>query len=144
MEIPVNFFAILIAAITNMAIGFAWYSPALFGRSWMKIMGHTPEKLKKLQEKMGPLYALSFIGALLMAYILSHVIQFSASFFQGEYDIVSTGLMSAFWMWLGFVAPVQMTDVIFGNRPWKLFYINTGYQFISMLAMGLILSIMGV
>jgi hypothetical protein len=34
---------------------------------------------------------------------------------------------------------VQLTDKLFGNRPIKLFLINTGYQLVSYVVMGAIL-----
>jgi len=52
-----------------------------------------------------------------------------------------TGLMSAVWMWLGFIMPVQFTDVLFSKKPVKLFGINTGYRLISLLVMGVVISL---
>lgn len=138
--IEVDYLAVLVAAIVSMAIGFAWYSPALFGKPWMKLMGYTEESIKKAQKGMGPMYALSFVLALVTAYVLFHVMAMSEAFF-GE-PPVTTGLMTAFWSWVGFVAPVQATDVIFGGKKWKLFWINTGYQLSALLAMGLTLGLM--
>jgi hypothetical protein len=42
-------------------------------------------------------------------------------------------------VWAGFVMTVQLTDKLFGNRPWTLFFINTGYQLVCYLVMGAIL-----
>lgn len=51
-------------------------------------------------------------------------------------------LMTSFWSWLGFVAPVQFTEVLFSGKSTKLFLINTGYQLASLLAMAIILTMM--
>ncbi len=138
--IDVNFIAVIIAAVVSMIIGFVWYMPGFLGNPWMKEMGYTPESIKKAQKKMGPMYALSFVGAIVMAYVLTHVMVFSENYFG--LPRLQTGLTTAFWMWLGFVAPVQMTDVIFGGRSGKLFFINTGYQLVSLVAMGIVLGLM--
>lgn len=46
-------------------------------------------------------------------------------------------------MWLGFVMPVQVTTTIFSDKKnWKLFAIDTGYQLVSLLGMGLVLGMM--
>lgn len=140
MDVPVNYLAVLLAGVASMAVGFAWYHPMFFGKAWMKEMGYTEKSLKAEQNKMGALYGLSLLGALIMAYVLSHVMVFSMNYFH--YAPVSTGLSSAFWMWLGFVAPVQMTDVIFGRKNWKLYKLNTGYQLTSLLVMGWVLGSM--
>jgi hypothetical protein len=49
--------------------------------------------------------------------------------------------MTGFWVWLGFFAPLQSDEVLWGGKPWKLFFINTSYRLVSLLAMGLILAL---
>ena len=88
---------------------------------------------------MGKLYGLSFVVSLITAYVLSHVMVMSENFFH--YSMLSTGLTSAFWMWLGFMMPVQITATIFGDKKWTLFGIDTGYQLVSIMAMGVVIAI---
>lgn len=140
MNIEVNFLSVLIAAVAAMAVGFVWYSPFLFAKPWMKLMGYTAESMKSKQKEMGKTYLISFALTLLTTYVLYHVMVMSMNFFH--YDSFSTGLTSAFWMWLGFIMPVQMTNVLFGKEVWKLFFINTGYQLASVLSMGVVLGLM--
>jgi hypothetical protein len=45
--VPINYLAVLVAALVPMIIGFAWYSPALFAKKWMAILGKTEEEIKK-------------------------------------------------------------------------------------------------
>ncbi len=137
MEIVVDYVAVLLAGIASMVVGFLWYSPSFFGKPWMALMGYTTKSLEAAKKEMGKIYALSFVASLLMAYVLSHVMTLSMNFF--EYEALSTGLMSAFWMWLGFIAPVQLTDVLYGKKNLKLYAINTGYQLASLLTMGAVL-----
>lgn len=140
MNVEVNYIAILIAGIVSMGIGFLWYSPMVLGKPWMKEKGYTSEGLKKAQKEMGPLYGFSFLLSLLMAYVLSHVMTMAQNFFS--YPALSTGLTSAFWMWLGFIMPVQATATIFGQKNWKLFGIDTGYQLASVAAMGIVIALL--
>jgi hypothetical protein len=139
MEIEVNNIAILLAAVVSMAIGFAWYSRALFGKQWMKLKGYTPDSLKKAQKEMGKWYTVSFVVALITAYVLAHIMVLSENFYHNSR--VQTGFATAFWAWLGFVMPVQLTEEIFGEKKWKLFLINTGYQLASLVAMGIVLGV---
>jgi disulfide bond formation protein DsbB len=129
---------VLLAGVVSMVVGFLWYSPVLFGKPWMKLMGINPKNMKDAQKAMGKQYGISFLVTLLSAYVLFHTIVLSENYFH--YDRLSTGLISAFWMWLGFVAPVQLTDVLFGGKKLKLFAINTGYQLASLLAIGVVLA----
>lgn len=139
MNVEVNYLAVLVAGIVSMVVGFVWYT-VLFSKPWIKEMGYTKESMEKARAKMGKMYVLSFVLSLLMAYVLFHIMTFSGSFYH--YPKVMTGLTSAFWIWLGFVMPVQATDVIFGGKPWKLFWINTGYQLASLLGMGVTIGLM--
>jgi hypothetical protein len=139
MEISINYLAVLVASIAVMVIGFLWYSPILFGEQWAKLKGYTDESLKAEQKKMGKLYSLSFLATLLMAYILSHVMALSNAFYG--YGMLQTGLTSAIFMWLGFVMPIQFTSQLFGEKKWKLFCIDTGYQLASLIVMGAVISL---
>src|SRR3989344_6888370 len=140
--IEVNYLAIVVATVGAMALGFAWYQPALFGKIWIREMGYSEKELKEDQKKMGKYYGMSFVVTVLMAYVLNHVIGLSMAFYN--YAPIMTGITSAFWMWLGFVAPVQVTGVIFSReRNWKLLKINTGYQLVSLLVMGIVIGFMG-
>ena len=140
MNVEVTLIAVLVAGFVSMAVGFLWYSPMLFGKPWMKLMGITKESMKEAQKEMGKMYALSFVATLVTAYVLFHVMTFSENFY--DYTSLQTGFTTAFWVWLGFVAPVQMTDVLFGGKKWNLFFINAGYQLASLLAMGVAMGLL--
>ena len=140
MDFYVNYVAILLAGVASMVVGFAWYSPMLFAKPWMKLMGHSADSMKKTQKDMGGMYALSFVLSLITAFVLAHVIQISEIVF--DHTTLQAGIFSALGMWFGFIMPVQATDVIFGGKKWKLFGINTGYQLASLLVMGVVLSFM--
>ena len=129
----VNLWSVLVAAIATMAIGFLWYSPILFARPWMVLMGYDPDdkaKLGEMQKGAGKLYGISFVASLVAAFVLSKII-FGLAINSALY-----GLKVGFAVWLGFVATVQLTDSLFSKKPAKLFLINTGYQLVCYLAMG--------
>jgi hypothetical protein len=54
-------------------------------------------------------------------------------------DTLTTALVISLMLWIGLIAPVQFSDVVFGRKPMNLYLINTGYQLVSILIMGLIL-----
>lgn len=136
-----NYLAVLLAGIASMTVGFFWYSRVGFGKPWMQLKGYTETTLKAAQAKMGKLYALSFIMSLLMAYMLAHVTYLSNAFF--DQGVLHAALSSAFFLWLGFVLPVQVTNQIFSDQKWKLLAIDTGYQLAAMLVMGLVIGWLG-
>lgn len=135
MIAEVNLGVVLVAALATMALGFLWYSPVLFGKPWMALMGKTDADMPEMKKKATKAYALSFIGALVMAYVLAHFVDYVGA------TTVSDGLQLGFWIWLGFAATIGYTDVLFGGKPFKLFLINTGYQLVELLLMGVILAV---
>lgn len=134
----VNLLAVLVAAISTMVVGFLWYSPLLFAKPWMREMGYDPQdkaRVQEMQKSAGPAYLGSFLASLVSAFVL-------ALFFHWfRVQDLHAGLGVAFHVWLGFVATVQLTGVLFMKQSTKLFAINTGYQLASYLAMGAILAV---
>jgi hypothetical protein len=141
MEVPVNYLAILVAAVANMALGFVWFGP-LFGKVWTRAMGWSDAEMAVGREKMKKdgwkTYGIQALGACVMAYVLSHVLVFATSYMQVSGWM--TGLSSAFWMWLGFIAPVTIGVVLWERKPWKLWFVQGGYYLVALLVMGVIIA----
>lgn len=136
--VPINFLAVLVAAISSMVLGFLWYGP-IFGKTWMALSGVTQEKIVAGKSKgMGKAYVMAFFGSLVMSYVLAHALVFASAYLQASG--VSAGLMAAFWNWLGFIAPVTLGTVLWDGKPWKLWFLNNAYWLFSLLIMGVILS----
>lgn len=138
--IEVNIIGIFVAAIASMIVGFVYYMVPFISKPWMKLMNYSKDDVKPSSQEMAKMYGTSFILAIITAFILSHVMAMSKAYFNET--LLVTGIMTAFWMWLGFVMPVQLTGVLFEKKPFKLFGINTGYQLLSLLAMGIVIGLM--
>ena len=124
--VNINWWAVVVAAAINMAIGAAWYSPALFGKKWAHLLG------KKVGD-MGDAntgYMVAAVGALAQAWILAHFVTYAGdlTFWKGA--------VSGFWLWLGFVAIIMAGGLVFEGRPWKLWNINAGYYLLVLLING--------
>jgi surface polysaccharide O-acyltransferase-like enzyme len=132
----VNLWAVLASALATMVVGFLWYSPILFARPWMVLMGYDPNdkaKIAEMQKSAGPSYAMSFVASILAAAVLGKII---AVMTVGS---ALYGMKVGLAVWLGFVTTVQLTNSLFSRQPAKLYAINTGYQLVCYLAMGAIL-----
>lgn len=135
--IPINYWAVIVAAAASIVLGFLWYGP-MFGKQWMALTGITKEKAEADKQKgMGKSFALMAIGSLLTAYVLANTILFGSEYLM-IYG-VSGGLQGSFWSWLGFVAPVTLSVVLWEGKSWKLWFLNNGYYLLSFLVMGAIL-----
>jgi hypothetical protein len=130
MDVQLNYFAVIVAALSTFMIGGLWYSPAVFGKAWMKENGLTEEELKK--SSMMKIFGIAFVLALVAAVNL-------AMFLGPE----SNPAMGAFWGFLagfGWVAMFVGTHYLFERKSFRLFLINAGYSVVALTIMGLILA----
>lgn len=133
-----NWVAILVAAVSTMVVGFLWYSPLLFAKPWMREMGYDPNdkaKTEEMKKSAGRAYGGSFVASLISAFTLALILHGLRA------EDVHFGIMASFHIWLGFVATVQFTGALFMKQSMKLFGINTGYQLVCYLVMGVILTL---
>ena len=129
-EVDINLWAVLIAALFSIVLGSLWYSKRFFGKEWAKIVGRKIEDMSG----GGKGYAVAIVGALLQAYILAHFVQYTGA------TSIWEGLVTGFWLWLGFVAVVAAVHLVFEGRSWALWRINTGYFLVVLLVNGALLA----
>lgn len=129
-SVTLNWWAILIAAVINMVLGMIWYSPALFGKSWMKLMG-----IKELKPNPKNLLGM-FIIALGIGMVLTHFVVYAGANTFGLGAEV--GILSA----LGFVVLTGASGTFASGTSWKLWAINTGYWVVALALMGGVLAAM--
>jgi hypothetical protein len=134
--VGVNLWAVFASALAAMVVGFVWYSPLLFARPWMVLMGYDPNdkaKTKEMQNSAGPSYMMSLVASVISAAVLGEIIALAAI------NTALNGMKVGLAVWLGFVTTVQLTNSLFSRQPAKLYAINTGYQLVCYLAMGAIM-----
>ena len=138
MDVQVNYWAVLIAMFSSMAVGSIWYSRGVFGNTWIKLAKIT---MSKNGSAVLPIVATAIVS-LITAYVLAHVAFLSNQFFHNSFlqDAVTT----AFWLWLGLTAARFITHDAFEGRPVKLTVINISHEFVTILIMGAIIGLMGV
>lgn len=139
--IEVNYIAVLLAALSTMIVGSVWYTPAAFGNIWMKLAKVKPNQ-KMTSGRTFRLFGLTFIAALVTAYVLAHMAYLSNQFFGSTFlqDTLSTG----FWLWLGLVVARILTHDLFEGRPGKLTLLTVGNEFVTIMVMALIIGLFGV
>jgi drug/metabolite transporter (DMT)-like permease len=125
-----NYLAVLVAALSTFLIGGLWYSPAVFGKSWMKENGLSEEEMKK--SNMVRIFGLAFVLGLIAAINL-------AMFLGPENDPIM-GAVWGFAAGFGWVATFVGTHYLFERKSFKLFLINAGYSVVALTVMGVILA----
>ena len=105
----IHYGAVVVASVLQFIVGAIWYMP-LFGKLWGKIHGfetQTPETQEKMKKGMMPLLAVQFVVTVVTTFVFALLL----GGFPADWNIY--GL--AFFFWLGFVVPTQVSAVIFGG-----------------------------
>lgn len=116
-----NYLAILLAVAAQFGVGFVWYGP-LFGKLWGKIHGFdklSKETQDKMMKEMGPYYGLQLLVTAITTVVLAIFITNLSGW--NPYGM-------AFFFWLGFVVPAQVSSVIFSNTPKEWMFTKIGLQ----------------
>ncbi len=135
MFVHVSVVGVLLAALSAMIIGMIWYSPAVFGKPWMKMMGINDKDMKN---KMTQATAWLVVASLVTAYVLAHFIAYTYNYAGGSW--LSAAVLTSLWVWLGFVATAIVAHGVFDPRDKKVHYINAGNRLVTLVIMALILT----
>jgi high-affinity K+ transport system ATPase subunit B len=133
-----NYTLIIIATLAQFILGGLWYSPLMFGKWWMEVMGVescSKEEMQKMQKSMGAFYALQIFLTLVSTIVF-------AMFINSMPDY--SPYMTALFVLVGFIIPTQIAGVIWGNTPktvWsKQIFVMAAYQFVAIMITSFILS----
>lgn len=139
MDFKINIIAVLVAVVANFILGSIWYMP-LFGKVWGKEMGYDSTMKPDLKVMMKGM-AFMVIGNFLFAWVLAWTMA-GWQFIPGANEMgpFVNAINSAFFLWLGFYVPGNLTNTVWEKKSWKLFGINAGYQLASLLVVAFILS----
>jgi Protein of unknown function (DUF1761) len=128
----INYLALVVAAIARFLLGWLWYSPPLFGKTWMSLTNCNSDEMKRRMPVLAPA---DLISNFVMAFVLVHAVHYAGAMNAGQ------GAAVGFFNWLGFIATVTLMLTLYEKRPVKLFWINSGFQLISLLIMGGIVAV---
>jgi hypothetical protein len=67
--------------------------------------------------------------------VLLHAVHYA-----GAHTIVQ-GAAVGFFNWIGFIAVVLLSQVMYEHRPFGLFLVNNGYLLLSLLIMGAVFAV---
>lgn len=128
----INFWAVLVATLSRMAVGMCWYSPLLFGKAWMRLSGRTPEMEREVAASS---VIAGLIGSFIMALVLVHAVHYAGA------NSAALGAAVGFFNWAGFIAVPLYTGAIHQKERLSVTSINAGFQLAGLLAMGAILAV---
>ncbi len=124
-----NFWAILVSAVSAFVVGALWYSPFLFGAAWKKANCFGTNEPPAAS---GKIFATSFVLSLVMAVNL-------ALFLNDPKTTLAWGATAGFLAGFGWVAMGIGVVSLFERRPWSYVAVNGGYLTVALVLMGAIL-----
>lgn len=126
-----NWWAVIVAAISAFVLGGAWYSKLLFGNAWMKVTGITEESAKQanMAKVFGGSFVLIFIAALNLA------------IFLGPKSDLAFGIAAGAATGIGWIVPAFGVVYFFEQRPTLQWFINGAYWVVTFIIMGAIIGV---
>ena len=125
----VNWLAVLVAGISAFVLGGVWYSPALFGKAWMKENRLSEEDVQKGNKAR--IFGWSFLLTLVMSVNLAMFLNDAKTNFTWG---MTAGFLSGIWVFCG-IAVVAL----FEQKTTRYIFINGGYQLVALTLMGAII-----
>ncbi|MBI5066113.1 DUF1761 domain-containing protein [Candidatus Woesearchaeota archaeon] len=127
----VDYLGIVLATLASYALGALWHSPLMFGNAWARLSG-MDKKIKKVSKSsMNLAYGGTLVTTLLTAFVLS--------LFLEKITLFGEGLFLAFAIWFGFYATSQLGMVLWEQKSFKLFLINSGHSLVALLVMAAVI-----
>lgn len=124
----INLWAVLVAGIVHTVIGLIWFMPKLFGDLWVKLTGM---EMKPARQWIPA----GLLGHQLMAFVLAVIVNLT------NVTGVVGGMVVGMLVCLGFMATLEIGELIWEKIPFKLFLIRVGNQLIGLSFAGGILAV---
>ncbi len=118
-----NMFAVIVGILVNMIIGTLWYSPLLFGKMWLEMIGKGSDEISKKDANKSMSFAI--IPAAVSAFGLAFLVGIAHA------DTVTDALLIGSLASVVFSGMSALNLVLFEGRSLKLSLLNTGYFVVS-------------
>ncbi|MBY0328525.1 DUF1761 domain-containing protein [Patescibacteria group bacterium] len=127
------YFALFFSVAVSFFLGYLWYGP-LFGTLWNTNMGFASEyteKQKTTSKKKVVLF--NIFSQIVITLVLFSLLQLvGITSLVGAIEIMIL-------VWVGIAVPIGLEPVLWDNKPWIIFFINTSYRLVSYLCTAIIL-----
>jgi len=133
--------SIIVAAVVAFIVGFLWHGP-LFGKKWMSLAKVGKKEIAAAKRKgmggMGKQMLANFVTNLVMAFVLVYILSLA-----GASTIVDV-TMVAFWVWLGFIATIQLSPVLWEKMSIGMYTFKVSYHLVSLAVMANVILLVSV
>ena len=135
--LPINYLAVLVAAVVAFVLGFLFHGP-LLGKWWMKLANIHPTGKEKLSD-MIPQMLWNLLVEVVTAYVLAVIYLFASSSPYLGATGAWGGVVIGAWIWLGFLVTSTSIEVIWMGKKASLWLFEAGCSLVIMSTMGAII-----
>lgn len=138
MQFPaVNYLAVLVGGVLIFLLGGLWYSPVLFAKKWMTLHGRTEAEMKAAAAtaSMPLMYLRAFLCGLISSWVLAVVLHHFTNLTPLR------GALAGGLCWLGFAGATSYATALFSMKPKGLWLIDTGFNLVSFVLVGVLLAV---
>jgi Protein of unknown function (DUF1761) len=136
--LPINLFAISVAALTAFVLGFLFHGP-LFGKLWMRLADVHPTGNERFAD-MIPQLLWNLLANFVTAFVLAGALWIAFSSSVVGDALWYKGAICGAWLWLGFLVPSSSIEVIWFKRKTSLWLFESACSLVVMVIMGAILA----
>jgi hypothetical protein len=131
---------VLSIGIVHQLFGMAWYSERAFGPAWRRLTGVTSAQA---QDKKNMWVAIvgSFVVACLTGFVLAFTSSLVAQLVFWNMPPILATFLAVLSLWAGLMFLPQITIQLYKKQPWKLFWIENGFNLLFALAVGALMLI---
>ena len=124
----INLWAMPATSTAHTVIGLVWFMPKLFGNSWVQLTG-------KKMKPAGRWIPAGLIGHQVMAFVLAAILNVA------NVRNVVGGITLGVLVCVGFMATLEIGELVWEKIPFKLFLIRVGNQLVGLASAGAILAV---
>ena len=131
-----NWLAVIVGAVIYFALGALWYTPAVFGRRWMRSIGWDPERTPPQSNPLT--YAVPAAAYLVMAIAVGLLAAATGT------DTLGEGIVLGLVVGVGLSLMHTLVDATFDPNkpePWTWFAINGTYHTIGLIIVAVIVAV---
>jgi hypothetical protein len=132
----INYLAVLAAVVASMVVGFVFYHPAVLGRIWMRLVGHSEDSI---QSRSPLVYPVVIVASFLTAWALAGATYMAYEFYQGRFWV--SALITGWILWLAFTVARMLVHDLFDTRSLKITALSAFNEFLIITAMALVIGL---
>jgi hypothetical protein len=133
--VHVNFLPVLVSAVAVFILGWLWYSPLLFYKTWMRLRGLDPDAAMANAKMPLGTVAIEFVRCLVLAYMVARLVALlGVSSWMGAVHF-------GFMMWIAFPVLILAGSVLWENARLGVAAIHAGDWLVKLLVIPIIVTV---